>query len=75
MQISDADECMTCHRKTIIGETDQEIDSDFHKPVYLEILTSHRPHDLIFSPTATTTYQAYIDNLVACVPRSEKVSL
>ena len=34
----------------------------FHKSVYLEILVSHRPQVLNFSPIGTTAYKTYFDN-------------
>lgn len=46
----------------------------FHKTVYLEMLVSHRPQALVFSPSATSPYQVYFVNPVH-VPRSEKVTL
>lgn len=52
-------------RKTYFG---------FHKSVYLEILVSHRPQVLNFSPTGTTAYKAYFDNPCMCVKAWESAT-
>ena len=44
--------------------------SGFHKSVYLEILVSHRPQVLNFSPIGTTAYKTYFDDpLYVCQGR------